>query len=173
MILSQFHPFWYDIHPNWIWGFKSHQPFFWQASSDCTHIRSCKWPEAGHWTIFNQTNGKQTNVLQLLIMTMKLLAFYKGIQFAINPFKSCMRQRNAFQTDILFKVDLENDLLSMTLTYNHFENKCNQLRHLKNPAIDTKIVKIGPWTQEICHFHYTVGGHLGFCWNRGLKGSKN
>ena len=58
-------------------------------------------------------------------MTMKLLAFYKGIQFAINPFKSCMRQRNAFQTDILFKFDLENDFLSMTLTYNHFGNKCN------------------------------------------------
>ena len=75
---------------------------------------------------------------------MKLLAFYKGIQFAINLFKSCMRQRNAFRTDILFKFDLENDLLSMTLTYNHFENKCNQLRHFKNPTIDIEIVKIGP-----------------------------
>ena len=91
---------------------------------------------------------------------MKLLAFYKGIQFAINPFKSCMRQRNAFQTDILFKFDLENDFLSMTLMYNHFENKCNQLRHLENPAIDTKIVKIGPWTPEICHFHYTLAAIL-------------
>ena len=106
-------------------------------------------------------------------MTMKLLAFYKGMQFAINPFKSCMRQRNAFQTDSLFKFDLENDLLCMTLTCNHFENKCNQLRHLRNLALDTKIVKIGPWTPEICHFHYTVGGHLGFGRKRGLKGSKN
>ena len=25
--LSQFHLFWYDIHPNWIWGSKSRQPF--------------------------------------------------------------------------------------------------------------------------------------------------
>ena len=56
---------------------------------------------------------------------MKLLAFYKGKQFAINPYKSCMRQRDAFRTDILFKFDLENDLLSMTLSYNQFENKCN------------------------------------------------
>ena len=103
-------------------------------------------------------------------MTMKLLAFYKGMQFAINPFKSCMRQQNAFQTDSLFKFDLENDVLCMTLTCNDFENKCNQLRHLRNLALDTKIVKIGPWTPEICHFHYTVGGHLGFGRQRWVKG---
>ena len=46
-----------------------------------------------------------------------------GIQFAINPFKSCKRHRQAFQTDIFCKFDLENDLLTMTLTCNHFENK--------------------------------------------------
>ena len=39
-----------------------------------------------------------------------------------------MRHRQAFQTDIFCKFDLENDLLTMTLTYNHFENKLNQLR---------------------------------------------
>ena len=50
----------------------------------------------------------------------------------------------SLQTVIFLKFDLENDLLTMTLTYNHFENKFNQLGHLKNPTIDTKIVKIGP-----------------------------
>ena len=55
-----------------------------------------------------------------------------------------MRHRQAFQTDIFCKFDLENDLLTMTLTYNHFENKFNQPRHPENPTIDTKIVKIGP-----------------------------
>ena len=40
----------------------------------------------------------------------------------------------------------------MTLTYNHFENKFNQLRHPENPTIDTKIVKIGPWTQRYATF---------------------
>ena len=29
----------------------------------------------------------------------------------------------------------------MTFMYNHFENKCNQLRHLENPTIDTKSLK--------------------------------
>ena len=58
----------------------------------------------------------------------------------------------------------------MTLMCNQFENKCNQLKHLESPTIDTKIVKIGPWTPEIC---FTVGGHLGFGRKRGLKGSKN
>ena len=60
-----------------------------------------------------------------------------------------------------------------TITYNHFENKFTQLRHPENPTIDTKIVKIGPWTPKICHFRFTVGGHLGFGRKRGLKGSKN
>ena len=46
----------------------------------------------------------------------------------------------------------------MTLTYNHFENKSNQLRHLENPTVDTKIIKIGPWTPKICYFRFTVGG---------------
>ena len=57
-----------------------------------------------------------------------------------------MRKRKAFRNDIFFKFDLENDLLTMILTYNHFGNKFNQLRHPENPAIDTKIIKIGPWT---------------------------
>ena len=87
-----------------------------------------------------------------------------------NSLKSYMRQRKAIRADIFFKFDLENDLLSMTLTYNHFENKFNQLRHLENPTVDTKMVKIGPWTPKICHFHLTVGGHLGFGRKRGLKG---
>ena len=95
-------------------------------------------------------------------------SFYKDIQLAINPFKSCMRQRKAFRTDIFFEFDLKNDLLTMTLKYNHFENKCNQLRHLENPTINTKIVKIGPWTPVIYHFRYTVD----LAEKRGLKGSK-
>ena len=45
-----------------------------------------------------------------------------------------MRHRQAFQTDIFCKFDLENDLLTMTLTYNHFENKFNQPRHPENPT---------------------------------------
>ena len=60
-----------------------------------------------------------------------------------------MRHRQAFQTDIFCKFNLENNLLTMTLTYNHFENKFNQFRHRENPTIDTKIVKIGPWTPEM------------------------
>ena len=60
----------------------------------------------------------------------------------------------------------------MTLTYNHFENKFNQLRHPENPTIDTKIVKIGPWTPKICHFRFTLVVHLGFGRKRGLKRSK-
>ena len=52
-----------------------------------------------------------------------------------------MRHRQAFQTDIFCKFDLENDLLTMTLTYNHFENKFNQLRHPGNPTIHSKIVQ--------------------------------
>ena len=83
-----------------------------------------------------------------------------------------MRQWEAFRADIFFKFDLENDLLTMTLTYNHFENKLNQLRHLENPTVGTKIVKIGPKTPKICHFHFTVGGHLEFGRKIGLKGSK-
>ena len=79
----------------------------------------------------------------------------------------------AFHTYIFCKFDLENDLLTMTLTYNHFENKFNQLRHPENPTIDTKIVKIGLWTPKICPFRFTVGGHLGFGRKIGLKGSKN
>ena len=79
----------------------------------------------------------------------------------------------AFHTYIFCKFDLENDLLTMTLTYNHFENKFNQLRHPENPTIDSKIVKIGLWTPKICHFRFTVGGHLGFGRKIGLKGSKN
>ena len=54
-----------------------------------------------------------------------------------------MRHRQAFQTDIFCKFDLENDLLTMTLTYNHFENKFNQLRHPENPTIDTKLSLYG------------------------------
>ena len=106
-------------------------------------------------------------------MKIKLLTFYKGPQFAKNPLKSYMRQWEAFPADIFFKFDLENDLLTMTLAYNHFENKFNQVRHLENPTVDTKIVKIGPWTPKIYHFRFTVGGHLGFGRKRGLKGSKN
>ena len=81
-----------------------------------------------------------------------------------------MRHRQAFQTDIFCKFDLENDLLTMTLTYNHFENKFNQLRHPENPTIDTKIVKIGLWTPKICHFRFTVGGNLGFGRKNRVKG---
>ena len=106
-------------------------------------------------------------------MKIKLLTFYKGPQFAKNQLKSYMRQREAFRADIFFKFDHENDLLTMTLTYNHFENKFNQLRHLENPTVDNKIIKIGPRTPKICHFRFTVGGHLEFGRKRGLKGSKN
>ena len=52
-----------DIHPNRIWGFKSRQPHLDDmpaSTSDCTHKRSCKWPEARHLAICNHTNGKQT-----------------------------------------------------------------------------------------------------------------
>ena len=79
----------------------------------------------------------------------------------------------SLQTVIFLKFDLENDLWTMTCTYNHFENKFNQLGHLKTPTIDTKIVKIGPYNPKICHFRFTIGGHLGFGRKRGLKGSKN
>ena len=85
-------------------------------------------------------------------MKMKLLTFYEGIQFAINPFKFCMRQRKAIRADIFFTFDPGNDPLTRILTYNPFENKCNQLRHLENTTMDTKIVKIGPWTPQICNF---------------------
>ena len=84
-----------------------------------------------------------------------------------------MRQPEAFRADIFFKFDLDNDLLSMNLTYNNFENKFNQLRHLENPTVDTKIVTIGPLTPNICHFRFTVGDHHEFGRKRGLKGSKN
>ena len=83
-----------------------------------------------------------------------------------------MRQRKAFWTDIFFKCDLENDLLTMTLMNNHLENKSNQLGHPENPTLDTKIVKIGPWTPKICHVRFTVGGHLGFSRKR-VKGVEN
>ena len=79
-------------------------------------------------------------------MQIKLLIFCKGAQFATKQFKSLMREPKAFRADIFFKLDLENDLLTMTLPYNHLENKFNQLRHQENPTIDTKSVKIGPWT---------------------------
>ena len=59
-----------------------------------------------------------------------------------------MRQQNAFRADIFFKFDLENDILTMTFMYNHFENKWNQLRHTENPTIYIKVVKIGPWTPQ-------------------------
>ena len=85
---------------------------------------------------------------------MNLLTLCEGAHFATNPSKSCMRQRKAFRIDILFKSDLQNDLLAMTLMYNHFENKCNQLKYLENPTIDTKIVQIGPRTPEICHIRF-------------------
>ena len=55
-------------------------------------------------------------------MKIKLSTFYKGPQFAKNPLKSYMRQREAFRADIFFKFDLENDLFTMTLMYNHSEN---------------------------------------------------
>ena len=106
-------------------------------------------------------------------MKIKLLTFYKGPQFAKNTLKSYMRQPEAFRADIFIKFDLENDLLTMTLTYNHFENKFNQVRDLENSITDTKIVEIGSWTPKICHFRFTVGSHLGFGRKRGLKGSKN
>ena len=83
-----------------------------------------------------------------------------------------MRQRKAFWTDIFFKFDLKNWLLTMTLTYKHFENKFNQLGHPENPTIDTKIVKIGLWIPKIRHFHFSVGGHIGFGPKRGLQGPK-
>ena len=38
----------------------------------------------------------------------KLLTFYKGIQFAINPFKCSMSKWKAFRADIFFTFDLEN-----------------------------------------------------------------
>ena len=104
---------------------------------------------------------------------MKLLTLYKGTKFATNLPKPCIRQQKAFRADIFFKFDLENDLFTMILMCNQFENKCNQLRHIENPTTDTKIIKIGPWTPKICHFRFTVGGHLGFGRKRGLKGSKN
>ena len=131
MILSQFRSYRYHIHPNWTWWFKSRYPHLRDmpaSTSDCTYMVSCKWLEAGRWAICNQTNGKQTYLLQILIMKMKLLAFYKGIQFSINPLKFCMRQRKAFRADIFYKFDLENDLLTMTLAYNRFGNKCNKIQ---------------------------------------------
>ena len=105
-------------------------------------------------------------------MKIQLLAFYKSQQFSQNPLQSYMRQWEAFQADNFFKFDLENDLLTMTLTHNHLVKKFNQLRHLENPTVDTKIVKIGPWTPKICHFRFTVAGHLKFGRKRGLKGRK-
>ena len=68
-------------------------------------------------------------------MEITLLTFHKGPQFAKNPLKSYMRQREAFRADIFFKFDLENDLFTMTLMYNHFENQFNQLRHLEYPPL--------------------------------------
>ena len=69
-----------------------------------------------------------------------------------NPLKSYMRQWEAFWADIFFKFDLDNDRLTMTLTYNNFENKFNQLRHLENPTVDTNIVKIGNGLQRYATF---------------------
>ena len=60
-----------------------------------------------NWATFDQANGQQ--ILQISIMKIKLLTFYKGPQFAINPLKSYMRPRVAFRADIFFKFDLEND----------------------------------------------------------------
>ena len=71
-----------------------------------------------------------------------------------------MRQWKAFQADIFFKFDLEIDLLTVTLMCNHFEDKCNQLKHLEKHTIDNKFVKIGPWNPEICHIISMVGGIL-------------
>ena len=69
--------------------------------------------------------------------------------------------RKLYDLTFSFKFDLQNDLLAMTFTYNHFENKCNQYICCENPTVDTEIDKIGLWTPEICHFHYSIGGHLG------------
>ena len=173
IILSQFRPYRHDINPNWIWGVQISvtPPGDMPAStSDCTNIRSCKWPGAGHWAVCNQTNGKQTYVSQMLIMNMKLLAFLKVYSLQLIHY---VLFEKPSELTFFFKFDLENDILTMTFMYNHFENKCNQFRHLENPTIDTKIVKFGPWTTEICHFRSTIGGHLGFGWKRGLKGAKN
>ena len=96
-----------------------------------------------------------------------------GIKFAINPFKSCMRHRQAFQTDIFCKFDLENDLLIMTFTYNHFENKFNQLRHPENPTIETKIVKNRAMDSRYMP-HSPYGWRPSWIWpKRKVKGVEN
>ena len=64
-------------------------------------------------------------------MQIKLFTSYKDAQFATNPYKAYMSWGEGLQTVIFLKFDLENDLLTMTLTYNHFENKFNQLGLLK------------------------------------------
>ena len=63
-----------------------------------------------------------------------------------------MRHRQAFKTDIFYKFDLENDLLTMTIIYNHFENKFNQLRHPENRTIDTKLLKSDHGLQRYATF---------------------
>ena len=84
-----------------------------------------------------------------------------------------MRQQEAFRADIFIKFHLENDLLTMTLTYNHFENKFNQLRHLENPTVGTKIVKNRTMDSKAMPLSlFTVGGYLGFGQRRGLRGRK-
>ena len=93
-------------------------------------------------------------------MQIKLLTCYKGVQFATNQFKAYMKHRKAFWADIFITFDFENELLTMTVTY-------NQLKHLENPTIETKIIIIGPWTPDVCHFRFTAGDHIGFGRKRG------
>ena len=78
-----------------------------------------------------------------------------------------MRHRQAFQTDIFCKFDLENDLLTMTLTYNHFENKFNQPRHPENPTIDTKLLKSDHRLQRYATFALRLAAILDFAEKEG------
>ena len=86
-------------------------------------------------TYFN-TEKKDSEVeYYLAFQKMKLSTLYKGTQFATNLPKTCIRQQKAFRADIFFEFDLENDLFTMTLMCNQFENKCNQLRHLEPKSL--------------------------------------
>ena len=84
------------------------------------------------------------------MMEIKSLIFHKAAQFATNSFNFYMRQQKAFRADIFFKFDLGNDIFTMTLTYNHFENKFNQLRCKESP---TKAMKLLQSEFEPYDFH--------------------
>ena len=104
-------------------------------------------------------------------MKIKLVAFYKGIHFAINPFKFCVRQRKAFRPDIFFIFDPGNDLLTINLHVQSFWKLVQSTRTLWKPHYRHRnLKKIGPWNPEISFFRFTVGGHLGFWPKKIVKG---